>query len=90
MLTLLMYFLHGALPWQGLKAAMKKQKYDHIMKKKMTTPTDLLCHGFPDKFGIFLNSTGALRFADNPDYSLSGLPNYAGARRVMISVGDTH
>jgi hypothetical protein len=24
----LMYFLHGALPWQGLKAATKKQKCD--------------------------------------------------------------
>jgi len=23
-------------------------------------------------------------------HNLSGLPNYAGARRVMISVGDTH
>jgi casein kinase I family protein HRR25 len=51
----LMYFLRGALPWQGLKAATKKQKYDRIMEKKMTTPTDLLCRGFPNEFGIFLN-----------------------------------
>jgi hypothetical protein len=41
----LMYFLHGALPWQGLKAATKKQKYDRIMEKKMTTPTDHLDPG---------------------------------------------
>ncbi|KAF8955941.1 kinase-like domain-containing protein [Flammula alnicola] len=65
----LMYFLRGALPWQGLKAAAKKQKYDHIMGKKMTTPTDLLCRGFPNEFGIFLNYTRALRFDDKPDYS---------------------
>ncbi|CAG7848630.1 Casein kinase I homolog hhp1 [Serendipita indica DSM 11827] len=65
----LMYFLRGALPWQGLKAATKKQKYDRIMEKKMTTPTDLLCRGFPNEFGIFLNYCRALRFDDKPDYS---------------------
>ncbi|KAG6878309.1 casein kinase I [Termitomyces sp. T159_Od127] len=65
----LMYFLRGSLPWQGLKAATKKQKYDRIMEKKMTTPTDLLCRGFPNEFGIFLNYTRALRFDDKPDYS---------------------
>ena len=35
----------------------------------MTTPTDLLCRGFPSEFGIFLNYTRALRFDDKPDYS---------------------
>ncbi|KAF8599351.1 kinase-like protein [Ceratobasidium sp. AG-I] len=35
----LMYFLRGQLPWQGLKAATKKQRYNRIMEKKMTTPT---------------------------------------------------
>jgi len=64
-----MYFLRGQLPWQGLKAATKKQKYDRIMEKKMTTPTDLLCRGFPNEFGIFLNYCRALRFDDKPDYS---------------------
>jgi casein kinase I family protein HRR25 len=32
-------------------------------------PTDLLCRGFPNEFGIFLNYTRALRFDDKPDYS---------------------
>ncbi|KIM72921.1 hypothetical protein PILCRDRAFT_803253, partial [Piloderma croceum F 1598] len=43
----LMCFLRGALPWQRLKAATKKQRYDHIVEKKMTPPTDLLCWCFP-------------------------------------------
>lgn len=39
----IMYFCRGSLPWQGLKAATKKQKYDRIMEKKMTTSTESLC-----------------------------------------------
>ena len=35
----LMYLLRSSLPWQGLKAVTKKQKYDHIMEKKKMTPT---------------------------------------------------
>ncbi|BFZ64667.1 serine/threonine protein kinase [Saitoella coloradoensis] len=65
----MMYFCRGALPWQGLKAATKKQKYDRIMEKKMTTPTEHLCRGFPGEFGIYLNYTRSLRFDDKPDYA---------------------
>lgn len=65
----LMYFLRGSLPWQGLKAATKKQKYDRIMEKKMTTPTELLCRGFPSEMAIYLNCCRSLRFDDKPDYS---------------------
>ncbi|KAI8917180.1 kinase-like domain-containing protein [Powellomyces hirtus] len=65
----LMYFCRGALPWQGLKAATKKQKYDRIMEKKMTTPTEVLCRGFPNEFSVYLNYTRSLRFDDKPDYS---------------------
>src|SRR4051812_34074846 len=63
-----MYFLRGSLPWQGLKAATKKQKYDRIMEKKMSTSTESLCRGFPSQFSIYLNYTRALRFDDKPDY----------------------
>ena len=33
----------GSLPWQGLKAATKKQKYEKISEKKMSTPVEVLC-----------------------------------------------
>lgn len=36
-----MYFLRGSLPWQGLKAATKKQKYEKISEKKMSTPIEV-------------------------------------------------
>ncbi|KAK5189268.1 serine/threonine protein kinase [Exophiala xenobiotica] len=65
----MLYFCRGSLPWQGLKAATKKQKYDRIMEKKMTTPTEVLCRGFPKEFDIYLNYTRSLRFDDKPDYS---------------------
>lgn len=39
----LMYFNRGCLPWQGLKAATKKIKYEKISEKKMSTPVEVLC-----------------------------------------------
>lgn len=43
----LMYFNLGSLPWQGLKAATKRQKYERISEKKMSTPIEVLCKGYP-------------------------------------------
>ena len=40
------YFLRGGLPWQGLKAATNKQKYEKIGEKKQTTPIKELAEGF--------------------------------------------
>ncbi|KAJ2745328.1 serine/threonine protein kinase [Coemansia sp. BCRC 34301] len=65
----LMYFLRGSLPWQGLKAGTKKQKYDRIMEKKMSTSTEELCRGFPTEFAVYLNYARSLRFDDKPDYT---------------------
>ena len=45
-----MYFLRGSLPWQGLKAATNKQKYEKIGEKKQSTPIKELCDGYPGKF----------------------------------------
>lgn len=65
----LMYFLRGSLPWQGLKAATKKQKYEKISERKMATPTETLCKGFPTEFVVYFQYTRSLRFDDKPDYS---------------------
>ena len=46
----LMYFIRGSLPWQGLKANTKKQKYERIMDRKMSTSTEQLCKGYPCMF----------------------------------------
>ncbi|KAL3634424.1 hypothetical protein CASFOL_021478 [Castilleja foliolosa] len=38
------------LPWQGLRAGTKKQKYDKISEKKMLTPVEVLCKSFSSEF----------------------------------------
>lgn len=63
-----MYFNRGSLPWQGLKAATKRQKYERISEKKMSTPVEELCKGFPTEFANYLNFCRSLRFDDRPDY----------------------
>eukprot|EP00730_Choanoeca_flexa_P019869 TRINITY_DN9718_c0_g1_i3.p2 TRINITY_DN9718_c0_g1~~TRINITY_DN9718_c0_g1_i3.p2 ORF type:complete len:135 (+),score=33.03 TRINITY_DN9718_c0_g1_i3:238-642(+) len=64
-----MYFNRGSLPWQGLKAGTKKQKYERISEKKIGTPIEVLCKGFPSEFATYLNFCRSLRFDDKPNYS---------------------
>uniref|UniRef100_A0A804U6Q1 non-specific serine/threonine protein kinase n=1 Tax=Zea mays TaxID=4577 RepID=A0A804U6Q1_MAIZE len=66
---LLLYFLRGSLPWQGLKAGTKKQKYDKISEKKMLTSAEVLCKSYPSEFVSYFNYCRSLRFEDRPDYS---------------------
>ena len=63
-----MYFLRGGLPWQGLKAATNKQKYEKIGEKKQTTQIKDLCEGFPEEFNKYLTYVRNLGFEDTPDY----------------------
>lgn len=63
-----MYFLRGSLPWQGLKAATNKQKYEKIGEKKQTTAIKELCEGYPEEFAIYLNYVRKLGFEETPDY----------------------
>ncbi|KAK5947040.1 Palmitoylated plasma membrane-bound casein kinase [Knufia obscura] len=63
-----MYFLRGGLPWQGLKAATNKQKYEKIGEKKQTTAIKDLCEGLPEEFNKYLSYVRNLGFEDTPDY----------------------
>lgn len=64
------YFLRGSvgLPWQGLKAATNKQKYEKIGEKKQSTPIKDLVEGYPEEFAIYLNYVRKLGFEETPDY----------------------
>ncbi|XP_044536813.1 casein kinase I-like [Gracilinanus agilis] len=64
----LMYFNRTSLPWQGLKAATRKQKYEKIVEKKMSTSVDTLCKGYPHEFATYLTYCKGLHFEEAPDY----------------------
>eukprot|EP00090_Calanus_glacialis_P020156 TRINITY_DN30987_c0_g1_i2.p1 TRINITY_DN30987_c0_g1~~TRINITY_DN30987_c0_g1_i2.p1 ORF type:complete len:603 (+),score=147.88 TRINITY_DN30987_c0_g1_i2:472-2280(+) len=66
---ILMYFLNGTLPWQGLRAKTKAQKYEKISEKKLSTPVEELCKGAPAEFATYQNYVRSLRFEEKPDYA---------------------
>lgn len=64
----LMYFLRGSLPWQGVKTSSRKKRYQCIKTIKIETPIQTLCRGFPVEFALFMNYCRALKFTQSPDY----------------------
>ena len=57
----LIYFLRGSLPWQGLSR-------DLVAKSKQETSTSDLCHGLPVELRALLDHSRSLSFNDKPDY----------------------
>lgn len=70
----LMYFNKGSLPWQGLKAANKRQKYERIREKKLATSVQDLCRDYPQEFATYINICRSYKFDESPNYdTLRGL-----------------
>ncbi|EDV30912.1 uncharacterized protein Dana_GF15092 [Drosophila ananassae] len=64
----MMYFNLGKLPWQGVTAANKKQKYERILEKKNSVSIEELCKGFPAEFALYMKYVRNLRFKEPPDH----------------------
>ena len=64
----LMYFLRGSLPWQGLQIQKGEDRYKKILQKKKATTAEELCKGFPKEFVDYINYTRNLEFEADPDY----------------------
>ena len=64
----LMYFLRGNLPWQGLKVRSKEDRYKKILEKKRETSSEDLCKDFPHEFYEYVDYTRNLEYEQNPDY----------------------
>ncbi len=65
---MLVYFLKGELPWQGLK---KQKGVDHlelISEVKLSTSIKNLCENIPVEFFEYLNYIRKVSFEERPDY----------------------
>lgn len=65
---MLMYFLRGSLPWQGLKKKAKTDQIQLIGETKMCTNIDKLCFGYPKCFSNYIKYCKKLNFEQSPDY----------------------
>ena len=71
---MLLYFLRGSLPWQGLKADNLKQRYKMIGDTKISTQIEVLCEKFPSEVATYLRYCRTLDFFQLPDYECVALP----------------
>ncbi|CBZ27730.1 putative casein kinase I [Leishmania mexicana MHOM/GT/2001/U1103] len=65
---LLIYFLRGSLPWQGIQAKDQQIKTIKIGETKMATPLEELCKGMPKEFLTYCQYCRTLSFTQKPDY----------------------
>lgn len=54
LILVMIYFLKGELPWQGLKAKNIKEKYQKIKEKKLAMKEEELCEKLPSKFQLII------------------------------------
>jgi len=64
----LIYFSRGSLPWMGIKAQNKTEKYNKIFEKKLNSSINLLCNKLPNEFIDFIHYIKDLAFEDKPNY----------------------
>nr|ADD38683.1 Casein kinase I [Lepeophtheirus salmonis] len=64
----MIYYLRGSLPWQGLPAESKREKYRKIYKTKLGVRPDALCNGLPEEFSKFLSYARSMTFDEEPRY----------------------
>lgn len=66
---ILLYFLKGSLPWQGLAGKNKDDKYDKIREKKKQTTVEQLTRNVPEEFSKYILYCRGLQFEEKPDYN---------------------
>lgn len=66
---LLMYFLRGSLPWQGLRSPKSDVHYTRICEVKLNTSPEALAEGFPPEYGKLVEYARSLEFTQEPNYN---------------------
>jgi len=51
---MLIYFVTGSLPWQGLKTANRAEKNRRVLEMKQTVSVDELYQGLPPAFVTYM------------------------------------
>ena len=70
----LIYFLKGSLPWQGIKFHKGEDQFRAIARKKCSTSFEELTKGQPEEFLRFFKHADELGFEEEPNYEyLRGL-----------------
>lgn len=71
---MLIYFLKGRLPWQGLQGQTKEERLHNIYSVKRSTSLEDLCDRLPVEILHYMKYCRLLRFTEQPDYEyLKGL-----------------
>lgn len=65
----LMFFLRGNLPWQGVKVKDGEKHYEKIGNVKMNTSVDELCENYPEELKYYFNYVKQLEFEEEPNYN---------------------
>ena len=66
---IMVYFLKGSLPWQGMVINDVKKKYDKIKKLKLEIKLTDLCNALPIETVKFIQYARDMKFEDRPDYN---------------------
>lgn len=66
---ILIYFLKGKLPWQGLPGKNRKEKINNILSVKAGISVEDLCDEVPYEFADYLSRVKKLHFTEEPNYS---------------------
>ena len=65
---MMLYFLKGRLPWQGVRGESKQQTHQIIMDRKAAVDLEKLCTDVPVEFRKYMMYVEALDFHGKPDY----------------------
>jgi serine/threonine protein kinase len=69
LIYLLLRFLQGSLPWEGIKVKNKEERRKRVAEAKIQMSIDTLCENVPHEFKQILEAIRRLNFDEKPRYA---------------------